>query len=992
MNVKSIIIGALATGVVFSGGMFVKIASENSDSVYTPRQNSIEQEVRGHDGHAAYLDLLRNNPLTGTIDPNDFYAARNQALAKNKVSNKTQGLVWENMGPDNVGGRTRAVLVDVNNSNIIYAGSVTGGLFVSYDKGGTWATVPGTNLGENLAVSCIAQRSDGRIFVGTGSSFEGVNGTGSSGALGNGLYEYVPASGNIIPLITAGGTASIPNNNTSHDWSIINQIEIHGNRIYVATKAGLKWAEPDGSDNYPTTDAGWTNPIHTIQGSPNLETGNIQDVDVASNGKVLVSMGGQIYVSDDGSDDSFAKQLFAGGRLESAIAPSDVNIMYIVAASPCLTNIYRTANGGTTWDTVVPGGSPTIDPFANLNPDNTYYNCQGGYDNSIAINPTDPYDFIVGGVKLFRWTSGSWRQVAHTAQFLGEPFYVHADKHRIVWQDANTIYIGSDGGIARILNASSADVDLQWTQNNFGYNTLSLYSVSTSANGYILGGAQDNGCQLYDKGDFGATFSPKGSIEILGGDGFATDFSNFGTGIAFASSQYGSVRRSVAGGAMAEFWNNELTGLCGNGQECGSFYTLFRHWEDRYHYATTPDSIEVTFPFDTTYNAGDILWYQSLTNSMDIPYMFTTTTSYLTTDTIMLPDPVQSKFVFAEPSNNTLYLTRDAARLNASSITWSQVAGPSSSPHSYNSGSQTTAVEFSADGNYLFAGCANGRVYRIDTLNGRLGKPEHDIRNGADINCTMIANFAPRTVTGIAIDPKDPANVIVTLGNYGYTDYIHMSTNAKTATDPNDAAFVSIQGPALTTDAGYLPRMPIYDAEIDLNDSNIVIIGTEWGVWATSNAFSGNTVEWYDESTNGMAHVPVFEVRQQILPWDQAVNYERYYLGTHGRGFYQSTSRVVSVEEDGGITDSKSVVNSLSVFPNPVSDNTTLSFRLAENTNAKVKVYNLTGTLVKEIDLGSLNKGSRKVKLNATDLAAGTYIVSLEAGDSRTVSKFVVSK
>ena len=41
-----------------------------------------------------------------------------------------QTIQWQAVGPVNCGGETRAILVDRNNSNLVYAASDEGGLFV----------------------------------------------------------------------------------------------------------------------------------------------------------------------------------------------------------------------------------------------------------------------------------------------------------------------------------------------------------------------------------------------------------------------------------------------------------------------------------------------------------------------------------------------------------------------------------------------------------------------------------------------------------------------------------------------------------------------------------------------------------------------------------------------------------------------------------------------------------------------------------------------
>ena len=45
---------------------------------------------------------------------------------------------WKQRGPYNVGGRTRALALDISNENTIFAGGVSGGMWRSTDGGANW--------------------------------------------------------------------------------------------------------------------------------------------------------------------------------------------------------------------------------------------------------------------------------------------------------------------------------------------------------------------------------------------------------------------------------------------------------------------------------------------------------------------------------------------------------------------------------------------------------------------------------------------------------------------------------------------------------------------------------------------------------------------------------------------------------------------------------------------------------------------------------------
>src|SRR5260221_2116623 len=70
-------------------------------------------------------------------------------------SDVVQSLAWSRRGPVNVGGRTRALAIDVTNENIIMAGGVSGGLWRSTDGGASW--IKGTGVSDLQSITCIAQ-------------------------------------------------------------------------------------------------------------------------------------------------------------------------------------------------------------------------------------------------------------------------------------------------------------------------------------------------------------------------------------------------------------------------------------------------------------------------------------------------------------------------------------------------------------------------------------------------------------------------------------------------------------------------------------------------------------------------------------------------------------------------------------------------------------------------------------------------------------------
>lgn len=127
---------------------------------------------------------LTMDPEDGMPHPERLYAIQDALREQfNRVPGENLN-GWVERGPDNVGGRTRAIMYDPNDATNkrVFAGGVSGGLWVNddiTDPNSAWSEV---NIPKNLAVSVITyDPNDTNIFyLGTGESyvFNSVNGNG----------------------------------------------------------------------------------------------------------------------------------------------------------------------------------------------------------------------------------------------------------------------------------------------------------------------------------------------------------------------------------------------------------------------------------------------------------------------------------------------------------------------------------------------------------------------------------------------------------------------------------------------------------------------------------------------------------------------------------------------------------------------------------------------------------------------------------------------
>ena len=102
---------------------------------------------------------------------------RQRILSTGRVPGDAVDNSWVERGPTNVGGRTRAIMFDPNDTarETVFAGGVSGGLWKNTaisNANSTWTRV---NIPENLNVSCITSDPNNTsvFYVGTGESYTG---------------------------------------------------------------------------------------------------------------------------------------------------------------------------------------------------------------------------------------------------------------------------------------------------------------------------------------------------------------------------------------------------------------------------------------------------------------------------------------------------------------------------------------------------------------------------------------------------------------------------------------------------------------------------------------------------------------------------------------------------------------------------------------------------------------------------------------------------
>lgn len=94
-----------------------------------------------------------------------------------------------------------------------------------------------------------------------------------------------------------------------------------------------------------------------------------------------------------------------------------------------------------------------------------------------------------------------------------------------------------------------------------------------------------------------------------------------------------------------------------------------------------------------------------------------------------------------------------------------------------------------------------------------------------------------------------------------------------------------------------------------------------------------------------------------------------------------------------GINKINNVVNSLSVYPNPVTENATVTFNVANTTVMSVNVYNVQGQLIAELAKNHVfATGVNTLNLSTENIPTGLYMVTFVSKEGVLTHKVIVQK
>jgi hypothetical protein len=479
------------------------------------------------------LEMQRPTPevLPAIITQNKLQIQQQAAIKSFAIPGASFSSAWIELGPNNVGGRTRALTFDPNDTSgkKVWAGGVSGGLWYNNDITSTssawnkvddfWQSLSVTKIVFDTLDKKVAYVTTGEGF-GVGSSIgAGIWKTSNGGSTWTQLSSTTNFlySNDIIIRNESGKSvlyAAIDANNYMGKWTNTSNVG-----LYRSADNGTTWTQ-----TLPIIDSVNTNKVPFVAASTQVSKNNTIWVGTKASPNANTNRGGgYILKSTNGIDWTVVKKFTVtngSGRVTVAVAPSNEKIIYaFVENDNKLENLYRSNDEGITWTTL----TKPVDAD-NTMPTTDFTKGQAWYDQSLAVDPNNPNVAIVGGIDLFKTVNGgnTWTQIGKWSNnnklSLLKCSNVHADQHVVTYKpgSSNIALFGNDGGVFYTSNILGSDsLDVISTRNN-GYNVTQFYSGAIHpyiGKNFFLAGAQDNGSQKF------LSANPSATTRVSGGDG-----------------------------------------------------------------------------------------------------------------------------------------------------------------------------------------------------------------------------------------------------------------------------------------------------------------------------------------------------------------------------------------------------------------------------------------------------------------------------------------
>lgn len=802
--------------------------------------------------------MLLADPATGLIPVSrsqELAFAKNLPVMDWSAYSRTEYYEWKARGPFNFGGRTRGFAMDVVDNNVLIAGSISGGIYRSTDKGATWAIK--TSNSQNFGITCLIQDKraghENTWYAGSGEDYSSASQGAASRFVGNGILKSNDGG------LTWEGLSSTQTSTPQllDPWDRIWRIALDPNDsndvVFAAIMGGIMrssdggqtWTKVLGDNNsayYTDIVAGETGVFYAMLSRDGTPRG--------------------VFRSTNGTDWTNITPANFGAnynRIVCGIDPSNENDVYFLAETSGRGKKFTNFRGDVEWVSFwkytyidgdgSAGGGFWEDRSLNL-PRGPFkfddLNVQGGYNMLVNVKPNESNTVIIGGTNLFRSTT-AFADSTHTVLIGGykedtdlPDFQIydnhHPDQHWTFFDpaDAEVMYSSCDGGVFRTSDVLATPV--VWESLNNGYNTTQFYTCAidhaTEGSDELMGGLQDNGTFYTNSQDpYNWTFP-------FSYDGAFTAIANGGEFHVTSKQLDGMFKVAIDE-------NGQRTGFTRIDPIGGDNYYFIHPW------AMDPNNSSIIY-----LPLGSSLWRN---------------------------DSVASIVV------------NDSA--NKISTGWVQM------PYVFSGNNSCVGVSTANPANRVYVGTASGRIYKVEDAN--------------DINATYtdISNFvgASGHVNCISVDPKDANHAVAIFSNYNVHSIHYTRDGGNTwyrAGGNLEAEFAPDGAPEDLYNISSAPS--VRWAEIlHVGDDTVYLVGTSVGLFGTNRLRPGidrasDTTIWKQLAPDEIGNAVVMMIDSRESDGLIAV-------ATHGAGMYTT-----HIPFGWGVTGEMELKSDeISVFPNP---------------------------------------------------------------------------
>lgn len=471
---------------------------------------------------------MTKDPKTGLMPRDELEKSRGIMAKMIKIMGAVPNVTWSERGPNNVGGRTRALMWDPNDAangyKKVWAGGASGGLWYNTDitnANNSWAKVD--DFWDNIAISTIAYDPNNSqiMYVGTGERGSStVSNTGNSAIGGGGIWKTVNGGATWARIPSSipdysSGAAGVGLAFREIQKIVVNSAGVvfagTWNGLFTSNDNGINWTQVTGTNapEYPISD---------------LEVG-LDDILYIGVGGIYENTVPKVIKSTTSAATAFVDITpagsFANGRVEIALGASSSSanqVIYTVAAwNDGVKFFAKSTNSGSNWTNISP---PVYDDLGGEG-EKTFVGNQGDYDLILGAHATDP-NIVYAAAIAFSISSNGGTTWLPKMGYAALTALMHVDMHSFAGRPGapNEAVFGNDGGVYYSSNWANAGTGVypNFQKRNKDYNVTQFFSVDMNNypnNSSIIAGAQDNGTRTMTSayGTIGGGFS------INSGDG-----------------------------------------------------------------------------------------------------------------------------------------------------------------------------------------------------------------------------------------------------------------------------------------------------------------------------------------------------------------------------------------------------------------------------------------------------------------------------------------